>query len=101
MHVERTDGSTAGIATPFLAKWVAQTYYTSHIDGVCAATAQNDTAPVHCHGNNCAACGGTSVCIGVDCFKNSHAVAGGLAACGALCLLALTVRKRSLYDRIW
>ena len=29
------DGSTTGIATPFLAKWVAQTYYTRHIHGDC------------------------------------------------------------------
>ena len=48
-----------------------------------------------------AACDGTSVCLGVDCFRNSHAVAGGLAAIGALCLLMLTVRQRYMYDRIW
>ena len=94
------DGSTAGIATPFLAKWVAQTFYTSHIDGECA-TVHNGTTPARCHGEACAACHGTSVCLGVDCFRNSHAVAGALAACGALCLLVLTMRKRPLYDRIW
>jgi hypothetical protein len=87
------------VATPFLAKWVAQTYYTEHIHGTCAV--HNGTAALPCHGEACAACDGTSVCLGVDCFRNSHAVAGGLAAFGALCLLMLTVRQRYLYDRIW
>ena len=79
---------------------MAQTYYTSHIDGECA-TLGNGTVPARCHGEACAACHGTSVCVGVDCFRNSHAVAGALAACGALCLLVLTLRKRPLYVRIW
>ena len=79
---------------------MAQTFYTSHIDGECA-TVHNATTPARCHGEACAACHGTSVCLGVDCFRNSHAVAGALAACGALCLLVLTMRKRPLYDRIW
>lgn len=100
-HALPTDGSTAGIATPFLAKWVAQTFYTSNIHGTCAAVVHNETKPRLCHGEACAACDGTNICIGVDCFRNSHAVAGGLAACGALCLLMVTVRKRSLYRRIW
>ena len=94
------DGCTAALATPLVGKYLAQAVYTAHISGHCPADLPNATGAA-CAGAACAACGGTSGCHGVECFRLSHAITGGFSACGALCLLVLTLKSRGLYSRIW
>ena len=91
------DGCTAALATPLVGKYLAQAVYTAHISGHCPA--DGNATGAACAGAGCAACGGTSDCHGVECFRLAHAVTGKMTTLFRFVGLPISLTAKRHYCR--